>query len=296
MATFRDYQIKLNGLQSMRRVTQTMKMVAATRLHQAQAALQRTRPYGAALADALSSIRVRGSSDLAGLLDPRRTVRNGLLLVCTSDRGLCGSANAAVIRAVRDWLDHNQSRFSILRASFSGRRGWQALRQRIEVRSHYEGAAARPSADIARRIGQDLCSTFLSGRYDEVLLFYNRFVTPVYQEVTAFRLLPMDPAQLPPARTGPGSQAEIACEPSAAALGEQLLLQFVRFRVYDALLNSAASEQGARMAAMENATTNIDRLIETTRLERNRRRQGAITRELSEIVSGAEAFAGLEAV
>ncbi len=291
MPTFRDFQAKLNGLQTMRRVTLTMKMVAATRLHQAQAALQKSEPYGAALADALNALRSRAAPGDSRLLGARVRVRNGLLLICTSDRGLCGSANTVILRAAERWLADNRARFSILRASFSGKRGWQHFRNRIEVRNRYEGSAARPDPEMARRIGQDLCETFLTGRYDEITVFYNRFFTPAYQEATVLRLLPLGPEALgtPPAPAA--LPPDSICEPSGAALVDRLLRQFVRFRVYEALLHQAASEHGARMAAMENATSNIDRLMEETRLERNRRRQGAITREISEIVSGAEALA-----
>ena len=291
MPSFRDFQIKLNGLQTMRRVTRTMKMVAATRLYQAQAALHQSASYGAALAAAWAAIRSRPTPDDSRMLGTRVRVRNGLLLICTSDRGLCGSANAAILHAVERWLDENRPRFSILRASFCGKRGWQYFRNRIEVRSHYEGAVARPDPAIARRIGQDLCATFLAGRYDEVTLFYNRFFTPAYQEATVQRLLPMGPESLGPAAPPAALPSDAVCEPSGVAMTERLLRQLVRFRVYEALLHNAASEHGARMAAMENATSNIDRLIEDTRLERNRRRQSAITREISEIVSGAEALA-----
>lgn len=291
MPTFRDFQIKLNGLQTMRRVTQTMKMVAATRLHQAQFALRQSTPYSEAMNSAMTALRSRYGKGDSRLLGAPARVRNGLLLICTSDRGLCGSSNAVILHAVQRWLDQNRARFSILRASFCGRRGWQHFRTRLEVRSHYEGASARPTPEMARRIGQDLCETFLTGRYDEITVFYNRFFTPVYQEATILRLLPMEPESLGSPAAPQTSLADVVCEPTGSAMADRLLRQVVRFRVYEVLLHQAASEHGARMAAMESATSNIDRLIEETRLDRNRRRQGAITREIGEIVSGAEALA-----
>lgn len=284
MSGYREYSHRLAGLKTMRRVTSTMKMVAASHLHRAQTDLNRSRFYGEAIRDLLGRLPCH-DPELSRALRSGGQARNGLLVVLTSNRGLCGSFNAGIQRAVRAWLAEHRSRYAILRVMFVGRKGFQMLHRDVEMRGDLEELPGRPTAADAVRLGRAISRAFLDGRYDEVLVAGNRFVSPLVYEPKIECILPVEP----PKRTEVGRVPE--CEPDDSRLARQVLLQWIDFRLYDALLHSAASEHGARMTAMENATSNLQRLEEEYTLLRNRARQAAITKELSEIVGGAEALA-----
>lgn len=288
MPGFREYNAKLAGLRSMRRVTSTMKMVSATHLQRAQNELRRAGAYGAALRGALAKVYRPEDEDARQRLGSRAEVRNGLIVVFTSNRGLCGAFNATVYRGVQKWVDENRGRYSILRGSFCGRKGWLALRHRLEVRSHYDDAVDHPNVEDACRIGRGIGHAFMDHRYDEIFLAYNHFVSPLTQELRIERLLPLDP----PAAATDTEGDELIREPKGPALVERLLMSWSCFRIFEAFLHNAASEHGARMTAMENANTNINKMDEQYTLLRNRARQSAITTELNEIVGGAEAMKG----
>lgn len=284
MSGYREYSRRLAGLKTMRRVTSTMKMVAGSHLHRAQTDLQRARRYGDALQDLVRRVP-RPEGGAGRLMTADGPVRNGLLVILTSNRGLCGSFNAGITRAVRDWLDGNRRRYAILRVMFIGRKGFQMFHRDVEMRGELEELPGRPTSADAARIGRAISRAFLERRYDEVHIAGNRFLSPLVHEPQIERLLPV---VLPPAGA---PSPELVCEPADERLMKQVLLQWVDYRIHDALLHSAASEHGARMAAMENATRNLQRLEEDYTLLRNRARQSAITKELNEIVGGAEALA-----
>ncbi len=287
MPTYREYNARLDSMGGMRRVTSTMKMVAASHLHRAQADLRRAEPYGRELAALLTGAQNPEFRRLRLLAEPVEP-KNGLLVVVTSNRGLCGAFNANVIRAARRWIDAERPRFHILRASYLGRKGQLGLRKEIEMRGAEPfPMPAHPAANEAWQFARRIHDDFREGRYDEVHLVFNRFVSPMVSRTELDRLLPV---RLPPPPAGTRAAAPL-CEPCGTPLLERILQQWLAFRLFEAMLHSVAGEHAARVIAMENSTTNLRRLESELTLLRNRARQAAITKELAEIVGGAEALA-----
>jgi len=221
------------------------------------------------------------------LTEPRQT-QNGLIIVITSNRGLCGAYNANVIRATRRWIETERPRFKILRATFLGNKGQTGLSHSIESRGEIISMPAHPLPAEALRIGTPISDAFKEGRYDEVYIAFNRYVSPMVSRATIERILPV---KLPPRPAGSRASNPQILEPDSEILLEQILLQWFNFRIFDAMLNSVTGEHASRVVAMENATTNLRRLESELTLLRNRARQAAITKELAEIVGGAEALA-----
>lgn len=288
MPTYREYNTRLASMGGMRRVTSTMKMVAASHLHRALADLKKSEPYGHELANLLLDAHQPEFLRHRLMAEPAPTP-NGLLIVVSSNRGLCGAFNANIIRTARRWHDAERKRFRILRAAFLGRKGQVGLRKEIEMRgSEPLPMSAHPSSTEALQIATSVSQDFMEGRYDEVHLVFNRFVNPMVSRTELDRILPV---RLPSRPTGRRSVTPQLREPDDDRLQAQLLQQWVVFRIYEAMLQSVACEHAARVVAMENATTNLRRLESELTLLRNRARQAAITKELAEIVGGAEALA-----
>ena len=289
MPSFREYNKKLQSLRSMRRVTRTMKMVAAGHLRRAQSALARAERYGHALRDTAAwafagAERVRPALATAAAGPP-----NVLLVVVTSDRGLCGGFNHGVARKVEAWIGEHRGAFRLLRASFIGRRGHVELRHSLEVRRVHDDLDAPPDASDALRISLELCALFRTGKYQQIHVAYTKFVSAMRHEALIEQLLPSVPPKLPP---GDAGARKGLLEPDTETLANRVLARYVHFQVFRALLHSAASEHSARMLAMDSATGNVDKLATRYTLLRNTARQAAITRELIEIVSGAETLKG----
>jgi F-type H+-transporting ATPase subunit gamma len=270
----------------MRRVTSTMKMVAASHLHRAQTDLKKSEAYGRELNKLLLETHSPEFQNHRLLAEPTQT-HNGLLIVVTSNRGLCGAFNTNVIRAAKRWTETERNRFHILRAVCLGRKGHVGLRKDLEMRGNDPySTSAHPTAVEALQIAHSISQDFLEGRYDEVHLVFNRYINPMVSRTEVSRLLPIIP---PPRPVGHREPTPIR-EPDSVHLQEQVLLQWFGFRIFDAMLQSVTCEHAARVVAMENATTNLRRLESELTLLRNRARQAAITKELAEIVGGAEAL------
>jgi len=288
MPTYREYNTRLASMGGMRRVTSTMKMVAASHLHRAQADLKKSDRYGRELANLLLDVHQPDFLRHRLMAEPAQMC-NGLLIVVTSNRGLCGAFNSNVIRAARRWTEAERKRFRILRAAFLGRKGHVGLRKEIEMRGNEPfPMSAHPSAADAQQIARRISQDFMECRYDEVHMVFNRFISPMVSHTELVRILPV---RLPPRPAGSRGAAPQIREPDSDRLQEQILQQWVGFRIFEAMLQSVACEHAARVVAMENATTNLRRLESELTLLRNRARQAAITKELAEIVGGAEALA-----
>lgn len=286
MLGFREYQKKLAALRNMQRITRTMKMIATTKLARSQVALIKARAFYQSFAALVQD--AAGAADPAAhheLFAARPPSGYALIVLFTSDMGLCGAFNQQVIRAAAREAAALRARGLALRMSFCGRRGYHAFKHQFEVRSFHENATRAPSWAEALQIGDGIFDAFREGGYDEVRLAYNRFVTPLQQVPQAEVLLPL----APPAPQ-PGAAAAAVCEPSGAELLAQLVRNMVRLKIHEALLHNAAGEHGARMTAMDTATTNIDHLRTTYTLLKNRARQASITNELTEIVASKEAM------
>jgi F-type H+-transporting ATPase subunit gamma len=291
MASLRDIRKRIRSVKSTQQITKAMKMVSAAKLRRAQDAIIAARPYARALDQMIADLVAR-SEGLSHPLLVTRPAKRVEILALTSDRGLAGGFNANVIRRVTRFNYENERTASI-RLTTVGRKGVEAFRRRhLDIRKDHAGLYAKMSYQTARSLSEELTREFVEGRVDQVLVAYNEFVSAISQRVVLVPLLPFDrPAgeggdPLKEAR----AQIDFEYEPSKEAVLDRLVPQAVATRVYRALLESVASEHGARMSAMENATRNASDAISRLTLNYNRTRQAVITKELMEIVSGAEAL------
>jgi F-type H+-transporting ATPase subunit gamma len=218
------------------------------------------------------------------LREPKRV----LLVVMTSDRGLCGSFNSSILRAADRFVKENRDRFETLEVATIGRKGRDYFRKRkiVTVRD-YPGVFNDLTFRHASEIASGMADEFVKKDLDAVFLLYNEFKSAISQKVVVEQMLPVDPQELPE-----GNATDYIYEPSQEALLDKLVPRYVASSVWRALLESMASEHGARMSAMESATKNAKELIDALTLKYNRARQAAITRELMDIVGGAEALNG----
>lgn len=290
MASLRDIRKRIRSVKSTQKITKAMKMVSAAKLRRAQNAIVAARPYARALDQMIADL-VSRSEGISHPLLTSRPVRRVEILAITSDRGLAGGFNANVIRRVARFA-YERDRSTSLRLTTVGRKGLEAFRRRhLEIRKDHAGFFTRLSYETARALAEELTAEFLEDRVDQVLLAYNEFVSAITQRVVLTPLLPFERAAAEEGQsTGLRSLIDFEYEPSKQAVLDRLVPQAVATRVYRALLESVASEHGARMSAMENATNNAEDAISRLTLTYNRTRQAAITKELMEIVSGAEAL------
>jgi F-type H+-transporting ATPase subunit gamma len=288
MQGLKEYTHRIKSLKNTRKITKTMKMVAATRLRRAQEAQEGALLYSTKLTELMTRFLSSGSDISDPLLTSHTPSKRALVLLFSSDRGLCGSFNNQIAKKVTLWIRENAGRFERVDVSFCGRRGFNALKNRVKVRRNYEGVTNKPNYTDARRISEELKEPFLAGRYDEVYLAYNQYHSPLVQKPIVEQFLPFQPPA--PATAQPRRNIPYIYEPEEKRLLSVLLPKMLDFMVFHTLLENSAGEQGARMTAMDSATNNADDMISRLTLLRNRARQAAITKELSEIVSGAEAM------
>ncbi len=289
MASLRDIRNRIVSVKSTRQITKAMKMVAAAKLRRAQDAILKTRPYAQLLEQALGRLAARAAADeaLAHPLLVARTARAAEVVVITSDRGLAGGFNSNIARRAQRFVTEGADRFERIELSTIGRKGREFFKARhLEVRKDYTGIHADLRYERAEQIAAEYTQRFLDGEVDAVFLAYNEFKSAISQKPVVVQLLPIE---TPPAAEAT-SGIDFKYEPSRDALLRELLPRHLATQVWRALLESAASEHGARMSAMESATKNAEDMIGSLTLQYNRARQAAVTKELMEIVSGAEAL------
>ena len=289
MPSLRDIRNRIGSVKSTRQITKAMKMVSAAKLRRAQDAILKTRPYAQLLEQALARVALRaGADETVGhpLLAPREQ-KTAEVVVITSDRGLAGGFNSNMARRAQRFLTENAERFERVQLSTIGRKGRDFFRARkIEVRKDFTGVHANLAYEKAEQIALEYTERYLSGEVDAVYLAYNEFKSAISQKPVVFQLLPIE---TPPVSAG-AAAIDFKYEPSREALLRDLLPRHIATQVWRALLESAASEHGARMSAMESATKNAEEMISMLTLQYNRARQAYVTKELMEIVSGAEAL------
>ena len=273
-----------------------MKLVAAARLRRAQDAIVGARPYANALMEAIIEVAVRAGPESHPLLDPRPQDRVALIPI-SSDRGLAGGFNANIFRAVQRFVEEKTKGAGTVRElslEVVGKKGRDYFRRRpLRVRHEFPGASGDTAQDRARELALTAVQAFRDGQVDAVYIVYNEFKSAIQQRVQVEQLLPVVPT---PAETksaeAAGGRIDFLYEPDKQQLLDALLPLYVQSQLYRALLESVASEFGARMTAMESATKNAKDAIARYTLQYNRARQAAITKELMEIVGGAEALKG----
>ncbi len=289
MASIKDFNRKIKSLTNTRKITKTMKMVAASKLRKAYDLQAHAKFYAQNITALISRVSASVDHTLHPLLNEHKTLQKALLVVFTSDRGLCGSFNHNAIGGAESWLMDNQKKFKKIDMAFCGRYGFSHFQNAMNVKKYYEGVTAVPQFTNARKIGDDFCNWFLANEYDEVYLTFNQFFNPLSQKTIVEKVLPIDAAALLH-QEKIERKSDYLFEPPAPDLLKFLIPHFVYFKIYFTLLENAAGEHGARMTAMDNATRNASDLIDRYTLLRNRARQAEITVELTEIVAGAEAI------
>lgn len=289
MATLRDIQRRIKAVKNTSKITKAMKMVSAAKLRRAQARMLDLRPYADKMNSVISSL-VRGADlEAHPLLSqrPRKTVE---VLVLTSDRGLCGAFNSNILKAAVKLVSDLQAEgFETVNISTIGKKAIDYYKRRnIERRRAWTGFSGKLSYSNAQEVAGDMTENYVNETVDEVYLLYNEFKNVVQQKVTAVRLLPLSA----PEAEEEAQPVDFIYEPSEKVLLERLLPKNVEIQIYRALLESQASEEAARMTAMENATKNASEMIDRLTLQYNKARQAAITAELMDIVGGVEALKG----
>ncbi len=295
MPSLKSIRRRITSVKSTQKITRAMKMVAAARLNRAQLRIKALRPYAVKTAEVLRSLAGRAGGDEEGAheLLAQRPVKRVLLLVLTSDRGLAGAFNSSIQRAAeRKIAELKGEGFEVLIGAL-GRKGRDYLKRRGFESSHDWSGHGEPTAELAAEIARAVSRAFVEGDVDRVIVLFNEFKSAMTQKVTFLPLLPIETAAEPlPAANAPAGKnnSDYIYEPSQAALLDRLLPMYVEVSVFRAMLDSSASEHGARMTAMDSATNNAKKMIGALTLEYNRARQAAITKELMEIIGGAEAI------
>jgi F-type H+-transporting ATPase subunit gamma len=277
---------RIASIKSTQQITRAMKMVAAARLRRAHERIIDARPYADKMREVLQSLSLRTDPETHPLL-VRREMRRVELLAITTDRGLCGSFNQNVFRRVERFLRENRTVYAEISLSVVGRKGADYFRRRnIPIIRDYVGRFREIDYLTAAAIGKDLVEDYSAEAVDGVFLVYNEFRSPLVQRVVVKDLLPIEPLEV----EADYYPVDYIYEPSAAAIVSELLPRYVEVQIYRALLESMAGEHGARMTAMGSATENAQDMIEKLTLVYNKARQSAITKEMMEIVGGAEAL------
>ncbi|HTN25800.1 MAG TPA: ATP synthase F1 subunit gamma [Solirubrobacteraceae bacterium] len=300
-ATQRDVKTRIGSVKNIQKITRAMEMVAAARLRRAEQRIAALRPYAGAIRRMTrQAAEAAGPSEIAGLpiLSEHDSENTVALLLVTGDRGLAGAFNSQIVRAgLRAAREHEAAGRKVL-YSAAGRRGVSTLTFRgKDPVGRYVGFTDRPAYADARTIAEDLVAAYVDGRADRVEIFYNGYISPLTQEVRRETLLPLQQATIleggeddDAAEAKPGQRALVDYEPDPKEILARLVPDYVEISVYRALLESTASEHGARMTAMRNASENAGELIEDLTLEMNRARQAEITQEIMEVVAGAESL------
>ena len=287
MATLKAIRKRISSIRNTQQITKAMKMVSAAKLRRAQEAAVQARPYAEKMTELLKNVSARVSSESHVLLQPREEKKIQLVLF-TSDRGLCGGYNANLIRAAEAFLRRNAGEKEV-EITLVGRKGADHYRRRrANIVDRYIGNLAPPADELAAEIAQKLIARFIAGETDAVYILYSHFRSALSQVPTLEKLLPVALADAGESETQ--QQTEYLYEPGVQELLASLLPRLTDVALQRALLEATASEHGARMTAMDSATTNASKMMGSLTLQMNRARQASITRELMEIVGTAEAL------
>jgi F-type H+-transporting ATPase subunit gamma len=291
METVQDIRRRIRSVTNTRKITKAMELVAGARLRRAQARIEAMRPY----ADRMLELMVgtaRASTSVRGLpLLQRRDVRTAAILGLTGDRGLAGAFNAQILRHVFAVERRLRNEGVDVRWLVSGRKGASTLRfRRYDVQQSWIGFSDRPAYSDAQAIAHRISELYTEEEVDSVIVVYNHFESPLVQRVVEQEILPIPESVLESDDHAAALVGDFIYEPEPEQILERLLPVYVETELYRALLESAASEQGARMTAMRNASKNAAELIESLTLAMNRARQAEITQEILEVVAGADAL------
>jgi F-type H+-transporting ATPase subunit gamma len=290
MPSLKSLKTRIKSVKSTQKITKAMKMVAASKLKRARDAAEASRPYADKMEAMLArvSASVVGSADAPKLMTGTGAEQKHLLIVCAADRGLCGALNTSIIRATRRRISELQAQGKKVALYCVGKKAYELLtaeHKSLVVGKLQDVARRTVSYTSAEKIADEVIHGFDAGKYDVVTIVYNHFKSAISQTVTWHQLVPMQVG----ASEAVANALPYEYEPAEEEILADLLPKNLAMQLFKALMESAASEQGARMNAMENATKNAGEMIKKLTLQYNRTRQANITKELIEIISGAEA-------
>jgi F-type H+-transporting ATPase subunit gamma len=296
MSSVQDLKRRVRSVKNTRKITKAMELVASARLRRAQTRIEAMRPYAETMRELIAGVG-RASSSVRGLplLQQREELKNVAIVPLTGDRGLAGPFNAQILRRAFALERELRAEGANVRFVAVGKKGRSTLAfRRYEVAGEFTGFTDRPAYSDAQAIAHHIAELFTEGELDRVILLYNAYVSPLVQRVTEQDVLPISADILETdeeERRDDALRGDFIFEPEPEEILARLLPVYLETQIYRALLESAASEQGARMTAMRNASKNAGELIDSLTLQMNRARQAEITQEILEVVGGAEALA-----
>jgi F-type H+-transporting ATPase subunit gamma len=284
---------RIKSVQSTKKITKAMELIAASRIIKAQARVAAARPYSEQITEVIRNLAAGGAALNNPLLTPREEIRRVGFVVITADRGLAGGYNSTVIRAAERALEAERQRGRDYSLVLVGKKAANYFRFRgYKIDAAFAGFSDNPTYENARQVAAAVVAPFENGEVDQVELAYTQFLSVATQRVQLRRFLPLETDALADVAAAPtGPTADYEFEPAPGAILEQIVPRYVESRLYAALLDAAASEHAARQRAMKSASDNADEVIKVLSRQMNRARQDAITTEIIEIASGAEALA-----
>ncbi len=295
MPSLKELRTRKKSVQATKKITSAMKLIAAAKLRRAQEHAQAARPYTMMMSEMLGDLisRITNPSMTPKLLGGTGQEKTHLIIAATSNRGLCGGFNTSIIRHVRHMIQEEETRKRNIKIICIGRKGYDQLKRDYSkyIIMTFQ-ALDKPSFSDASNVSKYMLEIFEKNGFDICTIVYNKFISALTQKVTDHRLIPYTPLDSSPLLSAGNNTSLVpyCYEPTENQVLTQLLPQNLRVQIFRALLENVASEQGARMAAMDGATRNAEEMIQNLDLTYNRTRQAFITKELIEIVSGAEAL------
>lgn len=296
MPSLKDVELKIHAVKKTQQITKAMNMVATSRLRGAQDNMENFRPYAGKFAEVLGSLAEKAGDEASPLLIPREEAKKIHIVLCTSDRGLCGGFNVNLTAEADALIQAKAAEGATFSFTNFGKKGrdWCRANGHDRVSEHLGVVGSKIGFTVASTEGRKLVDAFLEDTYDEVYVIYAEYISMARQTPTVKQVLPIPPIETAEAEADAEAPylAEHICEPSAEELLSDLLPRNVYVQLFSALLETSTSEHAARMAAMDNATKACSDMIENLTLAYNKARQAAVTAELMDIVGGAEALKG----
>lgn len=290
MANLKEVRTRITSVSSTQQITKAMKLVSATKLRRAQTAIIQMRPYAEKLNGILNNLSDNIEQESLKIFFEKREVKKILLVVVTSDRGLCGSFNSSIIKLSNRLIKENYAGKEVSILAVGKKGGEFFSKTKTPTNLEFRDTFLHLNAEEGFKLGEYLLEVFKSKKYDAIQLVYNQFKNAATVILTNEDFLPINPDKF--IKQGTQKVNDYIFEPSKEEILESLIPRILKTQVYRALLDSFASEHGSRMVAMDKATDNAGELIKALKVEYNRARQAAITKEISEIVGGAAALSG----
>lgn len=284
MANLKEIRGRISSISSTMQITRAMKMVSAAKLKKAQDAIVMLRPYSEKLQEIIQNVNSSSDPDQVSIYAQKRDVKRVLFIAVTSNRGLAGAFNSSIVKELNSQFQNN-SQYDIEVLTI-GKKAYDAVRRSRTVYANESAVYDNLNFDAVSNLTEGVMTSFKEGKFDEIYLIYNKFINAATQEVTKEQLLPI----LMPETTEPQVETDYIFEPNKSEILDNLIPKSIKTQVFKAVLDSVASEHGARMTAMHKATDNAQALKNDLVIFYNKARQAAITNEILEIVSGAEAL------